>query len=257
MPRRRARCWRRGAVPGAAVLAVVTDGEPEVVEFVVLLRDEGAEGAEGVLAGGVFVRGDLVGIGEATGVDGGGGVVVGVGVGVVDGIVGEVAAAVDGAEVGIDGVIDVVAAELGLAGLVEVAGGGAELFVDEVVEGFVNGNVAGAEAEAFKGAGNACPDGGALVNGDFEGKPGVVLAGGGDFGIPLAGGVLECGGLRSAAHQDGSGALNSDLLFDLVFMVFFLCSAAQSGLSPFTRKARAAGRRVGGIFGGHHALAPC
>jgi hypothetical protein len=39
--------------------------------------------------------------------------------------------------------------------------------------------------------------------------------------------------------------------------MFFLCSAAQSGLSPFTLfEARSAGRRVGVIFRGHHALGP-
>lgn len=182
-----------GSSVGGGAEAVATDGEPEVVEFVVFLRDKGAEGAESVLTGGVFVGGDLVGVGEATGVDGGGGLVVGVGVGVVDGVVGEVAAAVDGAEVGTDGEVNVVAAELGLAGLVEVAGGGAELFVDEVVEGFVNGDVGGAEAEGGESAGDAgayggdVASGGVLVDGSFEGKPGVMLAGFGDFGVPFAG----------------------------------------------------------------------
>ena len=35
-------------------------------------------------------------------------------------------------------------------------------------------------------------------------------------------------------------------------MVFFLCSAVRSGLSPFTIEARATRRLVGVIFRGHH-----
>jgi len=42
--------------------------------------------------------------------------------------------------------VDLLLVELGLAGAVEVAGGLAKLFVGEVVEGLVNGDVAGAQA---------------------------------------------------------------------------------------------------------------
>ena len=135
------------------------------------------------VGGGVFVGGDPAGVGK----DGAGLVVVVVGV-IVNGAGGEVALLLFAGHEAEDGVGDLLLVELGLAALVEVAGGLAKLFVNQIVERLVNGNVTGAESVAVEGAGDPGPEGGALVDVGLEREPGVMAAGLGDFGIPLAGG---------------------------------------------------------------------
>ncbi|MEI6780561.1 MAG: hypothetical protein WCQ21_06515 [Verrucomicrobiota bacterium] len=87
-----------------------------------------------------------------------------------------------------DGMGDLLLVELGLAGVVEVAGGLAKLFVDEVVEGLINDNVAGPQSVAVESTGDPGAKRGALVDVGLERQPSVMLAGFGDFGIPFAGG---------------------------------------------------------------------
>jgi len=105
-----------------------------------------------------------------------------------DGQVGQVALLLLAGHVTQDGMGDLLLVELGLAGLVEVAGGLAELLVGEIVEGLVQGDVAGAESVAVKGTGDAGAQGVVLVDAGLEVQPCGLLAGGDDFGVPLAGG---------------------------------------------------------------------
>ncbi len=113
---------------------------------------------------------------------------------IVNGAGGEVALLLFAGHEAEDGVGDLLLVELGLAALVEVAGGLAEFLVGEVVQGVVHNDIAGAEAVAVEGAGDPGTDraglatSGALVDVGLEREPGVMAAGLGDFGIPLAGG---------------------------------------------------------------------
>ena len=66
---------------------------------------------------------------------------------------------------------DLLLVELGLAGVVEVAGGCAKLFVDEVVEGLINNNVAGPQSVAVESTGDPGAKRGALVEVGLEGAP--------------------------------------------------------------------------------------
>ncbi len=75
-----------------------------------------------------------------------------------------------------------------LPALVEIAGGCAKLFVDEVVEGLINDNVAGAQSVAVEGASDAGAKRGALVDVGLERQPSRHAAGGVNLGIPFAGG---------------------------------------------------------------------
>ena len=74
------------------------------------------DGAEGVTAGGVFVGGDVAGVGQAAGADGAGRLVVVVGVVIVNGAVGNVALLLFAGHEAEDGVGDLLLVELGLAG---------------------------------------------------------------------------------------------------------------------------------------------
>ena len=192
-----------GQGPGFAALAIVADGEAEVVEFAVLVGDHGVNSAEGVTAGGVFVGGDVAGVGQAAGADRAGRLVVVVGVVIVNGAVGNVALLFFDGHEAENGMGDLLLVELGLAGAVEIAGGLPKFLVGEVVEGFIDGNVAGAQSVTVEGAGDAGTEGGALVNVGLEGQPGVMLAGLGDFGVPLAGGR---GGKGRHRKRWGGGA---------------------------------------------------
>ena len=121
-----------------------------------------------------------------------------VGGGVVNGAVGEVALVLLHVHKAEDGMGELLLVELGLAALVEIAGGCAKLFVDEVVEGLINDNVAGAQSVAVEGASDAGAKRGALVNVSLEGQPSVMLAGGVNLGIPFAG-----AGIRRKNHNEG------------------------------------------------------
>ncbi len=143
----------RARVPGSR--GVVADGEADVVKLAVRFGDHGGDGAEGVTAGGVFVGAEVAGVGQVTGAHAAGGVVVVVVVVVVNGAsVRWRCCSLAGHEAE-DGVGDLLLVELGLAGLVEVAGGLAKLLVGEIVEGLVDGDVAGAQSVAVEGAGDA------------------------------------------------------------------------------------------------------
>ena len=177
----------------AGQCAWLAHGEHEVVKLAVWFGDHGVNGAEGVPAGGVFVGRQVARVGQVTGANTAGDVVVVVGVLLVDGEVGQVALLLFAGHEAEDGVGDLLLVELRLAGLVKIAGGLAELFVDEVVERLVNGDVAGAETVTVKGADDAGAKCGALVKVGFEGEPLVVVAGGINFGVPFARGRW-CGG---------------------------------------------------------------
>ena len=192
-----------GQGPGFAALAIVADGEAEVVEFAVLVGDHGVNSAEGVTAGGVFVGGNVAGVGQAAGADRAGRLVVVVGVVIVNGAVGNMALLLFDGHEAENGMGDLLLVELGLAGAVEIAGGLPKLLVGEVVKGVIDGNVAGAQSVTVEGAGDAGTEGGALVNVGLEGQPGVMLAGG----------VISASHLRGAEEEKegiGRGGAEGD-----------------------------------------------
>ena len=121
-----------------AALAVFSDGEPKVVQFAIGFGNHGENGAGGATTGGVFVRSNLADVRKVN--DARGRVVV-VEVCVVKGAVGDVALVLFDGHEAKDGVGDLLLVELGFAGAVEIAGGLAKFLVDEVIEGFINGNV--------------------------------------------------------------------------------------------------------------------
>ena len=128
-----------------------------------------------------------------TGAKGGGGLVVVLGVVEGNGAIGHVALLLLARHEAEDGMGDLLLVELGRAGLVVVAGRLAKLLVGQVVEGLVHGHVTGAEAETVEGTGHAGAERGALVNVGFKRQPVVMLAGGVNLGVPLAGGRLGGG----------------------------------------------------------------
>jgi hypothetical protein len=164
--------------------AWLADGEHDVVKLAVWFGDHRMNGAAGVTAGGVFIGSDVAGIGQVAGANAAGSIVVAV-IGH-DGQVGDVALLLLPAHVTQNGVRDLLLVELRLAGLVEISGGRAKLFVGEIVRHLVNGDVAGAKSVTVKDACDASAQGGGLVNVRLKGKPVVMLAGGINFGIPLA-----------------------------------------------------------------------
>ena len=143
-------------------------------------------------------------VGQVAGADGAGGLLVVVGVVVVNGAVGDVALLLfDGHEAN-NRVRDLLLVELRLAALVEIAGGCAKLFAGQVVEGLLNHDITGAQSVAVEGASDASAERGALVNVGLEGQPGVMLAGGVDFGIPFAGGIRRKNHIEGGAEGDSA-----------------------------------------------------
>ena len=104
--------------------------EQEVVEFGVLVLNHDGDEAEGIAAGGSFVGRDVADIREMASSDGAGQILGMVGVVFVDGEVGQMALLLFAGHEGQDSVADLAAVEHGLAGLVEILGGGAEVFVE-------------------------------------------------------------------------------------------------------------------------------
>ena len=191
-----------GVTVNAGQCAGLAHGKHEVVKLALLCGDHGVNGAEGVTAGGVFIGGQVAGVGNVAGANTAGGVVVVVGVRFVNGEVGDVALLLLARHEAEDGVGDLLLVELRLAGLVEVAGGLAKLLVGEIINGLVGGDVACAESETVKGAGNAGSQGVVLVDAGLEGQPCLVLAGGDDFSIPLTGGWGCCRRVgRNGSHR--------------------------------------------------------
>ena len=122
-----------GVTVNAGECAGLADGEHEVVKLALLCGDHGGDGAERVTAGGVFVGGQVAGVWQTTRADAAGRVVVVVGVFCVNGEVGDVALLFFDGHEAQHGVGDLLLVELRLAGLVEIAGRLAKLFVDEVI----------------------------------------------------------------------------------------------------------------------------
>ncbi len=189
-----------GVTVNAGECAGLADGEHEVVKLALLFGDHGGNGAERVTAGGVFVWGQVAGVWQTTCTNTTGDVVVVVGVGFVNGEVGDVSLLFFDGHEAQHGVGDLLLIKLWLAGLVEIAGGLAKLFVDEIIKRLVNSGGASAQTKAVEGTGNAGAHGVVLVNAGLEGQPSVLLAGGDDFTIPLAGGRLG-GNIGKGSHR--------------------------------------------------------
>ena len=173
--------------------AWLADGQHEAVKLAVAVRNHGGDGAEGVKAGGVFVGPEVAGVGHVTSaVRAALAIMKCLLVGVIshDDKVCDVALLLFARHEAQNGVGDLLLIELRLAGLVEITGGGAKLFVGEIVERLVNGHAAAAESVAVKGATDAGNQGVVLMDACLEGEPSGLVTGGGDFGIPLAGSAV-------------------------------------------------------------------
>ena len=113
----------------------------------VIGRYHGGNGAEGVKAGGVFIGAEVAGVGHVAGpVCAALAMMKCLLVGVIshDDKVGDVALLLFAGHEAQNGVGDLLLVELGLAGLVEITGGGAKLLVAQIIERLVNGGGAAA-----------------------------------------------------------------------------------------------------------------
>ena len=131
----------------------------EVVKLAVLGGDGGVdevEGAAGFGAGRGFIRAKTGDVGEVAGADRAGQVFGVVGFILVQVEVGHVALLLFAGHKGEHGVGDMAAGKAHPAGLVEILGASAEVFVDEKVEGFVHHDGAVAEAVTPKAAAYPC-----------------------------------------------------------------------------------------------------
>ena len=164
------------------------DGEQDVVKLLLPCGHHRGDGGEGFAAGGGFIRGERAVVVDVAGGDAAGEVVIVVGLILTNGQVGQMALLLLAAHEGEHGVVDLALVENGPAGLVEILGGGTEVFVDEKIKGVVHHGGTAAQAVAVKGMGDPGAQGFVGVNGCLEVNPSGVLAGGDDLGIVLAGG---------------------------------------------------------------------
>ena len=205
-----------GVTVNAGECAGLADGEQEVVKLALLCGDHGGDGAKRVAAGGVFVWGQVAGVWQVTRTVRAARGRFLVGVLCHDVQVGHVTLLFFDGHEAQHGVGDLLLVELCLAALVEISGGLAKLFVDEIINRLVNGGGAVAQTKAVKGTGNAGAHGVVLVDAGFEGQPRLVLACGDDFAVMLAvraarayWGSIGKGGHRKEKLEDGAARVDA------------------------------------------------